>query len=80
MTETCTSRQNEIIRYIYDETSSSENVIIEEFIARDGNNLEFYLSVLEIKEDLTKIKLSPKETTINNILNYSKNFRPTIYS
>jgi hypothetical protein len=80
MTKTCTSTQNEIIRYVYNETSSSENVFIEESIIGDDELLNFYLDCIQIKDDFTKIKLLPKDKTINNILEYSKNFRPTIFS
>ncbi len=80
MTETCTSKQNEIIRYIYNETSSSENVVIEESITKEEDYLDFYLGCLEIKDSLTKLKYSPSDKTITNILNFSKNYRPTILS
>ena len=80
MTKTCTSTQNEIIRYVYNETSSSENVFIEKSIIGDDELLNFYLDCIEIKDDFNKIKLYPKDKTINSILEYSKNFRPTIFS
>ena len=80
MTKTCTSTQNEIIRYVYNETSASENVLIEKSISSDEEMLNFYLECIYIKEDLNLIVLSPKEKTINNILDFSKNYEPTIYS
>jgi hypothetical protein len=80
MTKTCTSTQNEIIRYIFNETSDSENVFIENCIIKDEELLNFYLECLEIREDLNKIELQPKEKSIINILEYSKNFKPTIFS
>jgi hypothetical protein len=78
MTQTCTSTQNEIIRYIYNETSSSENVIIESSLIYDNDLLDFYLDCLELKEEMNQINLSPKLSTVQNILNFSKNFRPAI--
>jgi hypothetical protein len=78
MTQTCTSTQNEIIRYIYNETSSSENVIIETSLVYDNDLLEFYLDCLELKEEMNQINLSPKTSTVQNILNFSKSFRPAI--
>ncbi|MCA0366345.1 MAG: hypothetical protein LCH67_20070 [Bacteroidetes bacterium] len=78
MTQTCTSTQNEILRYIYGETSSSENVFIEQSILSDNELLDYYLDCLELKEDMDKISLSPKESTIQNIMNFSKSFRPVI--
>ncbi|HLO46745.1 MAG TPA: hypothetical protein VK175_20545 [Leadbetterella sp.] len=78
MTQTCTSTQNEIIRYIYNETSSSENVIIESSLIYDNDLLDFYLDCLELKEEMNQINLSPKASTVQNILNFSKSFRPAI--
>ena len=78
MTQTCTSTQNEIVRYIYNETSSSENVLIETSLIYDNELLDFYLDCLELKEEMNQIELSPKDTSIQNILNFSKNFRPAI--
>jgi hypothetical protein len=78
MTQTCTSTQNEIVRYIYNETSSSENVLIETSLIYDNELLDFYLDCLELKEEMNQIELSPKESSIQNILNFSKNFRPAI--
>ena len=80
MTKTCTSTQNEIIRYVYNETSASENVLIENSISCDEEMLNFYLECIYIKEDLNLIVLSPKDKTVNNILDFSKNYEPTIYS
>jgi hypothetical protein len=80
MTQTCTSTQNEILRYVYNETSSSENVFIENSIAKSNELLDYYLDCLEIKKNLSSVVLYPKDSTLNNILEYSKNFRPTIYS
>ncbi|MBK6976287.1 MAG: hypothetical protein IPH28_03540 [Cytophagaceae bacterium] len=78
MTQTCTSTQNEILRYIYGETSSSENVFIEQSLLNDNELLDYYLDSLELKEDMDKISLSPKENTIQNIMNFSKSYRPVI--
>lgn len=78
MTQTCTSTQNEIIRYVYNETSSSENVIIESSLIYDNDLLDFYLDCLELKEEMNQINLSPKASTVQNILNFSKSFRPAI--
>ena len=78
MTQTCTSTQNEIVRYIYNETSSSENVLIETSLIYDNELLDFYLDCLELKDEMNQIVLSPKESSIQNILNFSKNFRPAI--
>jgi hypothetical protein len=78
MTQTFTSTQNEIIRYVYDETSLSENLIIEDWIATDSDSLNFYMDCLELKAQMNKIILYPKEITLDRIFDYSKNFKPAV--
>ncbi|MCY1376330.1 hypothetical protein D9M69_638120 [compost metagenome] len=76
MTQTFTSTQNEIIRYVYNETSPSENLLIEEWISGDTENLDFYLDCLQLKEEMDQIVLVPKDITLERILTYSKNYKP----
>lgn len=76
MTQTFTSTQNEIIRYVYNETSPSENLLIEACIAADTQNLDFYLDCLQLKEEMDHIVLVPKDITLERILNYSKHYKP----
>ncbi len=76
MTQTFTSTQNEIIRYVYNETSPSENVLIEEWIAGDTENLDFYLDCLQLKEEMDQIVLVPKDITLERIFDYSRSYKP----
>lgn len=76
MTQTFTSTQNEIIRYVYNETSPSENLLIEEWISGDTENLDFYLDCLQLKEEMDQIELVPKDITLERIFDYSKNYKP----
>lgn len=75
MTQTFTSTQNEIIRYVYNETSPSENLLIEEWISTDTESLDFYLDCLQLKEEMDQIILVPKDITLERIFNYSKNYK-----
>jgi hypothetical protein len=76
MTQTCTSTQNEILRYVYGETSNSENVFIEQSLVNNKILLDYYLDCLELKSEMDKISLSPRDSTVQNILSFSKNYRP----
>ena len=80
MTQTCTSTLNDVVRYIYSETLISENVLIENEIVKDNAVLDFYLDCIAIQSDMSKISLSPNENTITNILDFSRNFKPSIFS
>lgn len=74
MTQTFTSIQNDIIRYVYNETSSTENPLIEEIIAKDSEALDFFLDCLQLKEQMSQIELAPSSLTVQSILNYSLNY------
>jgi len=78
MTQTSTSTQNDVIRYLYNETSNKENTFIEEALLYDRELFDFYLDCADIKTGMDKIELSPSDRAIDNILNFSKNYQPKI--
>jgi hypothetical protein len=78
MTQTFTSTQNDVVRYLYNETSNQENSFIESDLLYDKELLNFYLDCADIKSGLDKIQLSPPERVIERILNYSRNYQPKI--
>lgn len=78
MTQTFTLTQNEIIRYIYNETTPSENLIIEECLAKDLDCLDFYLDCIQLQSEMNQIELTPKNITVENILDFSKNYKPAV--
>jgi hypothetical protein len=78
MTQTFTSTQNDVVRYLYNETSNKENTLIEEALLYDKDLLDFYLDCADLKSGLDKIQLSPHDRAIERILNYSKNYEPKI--
>ncbi|WP_238808032.1 hypothetical protein [Emticicia aquatica] len=78
MTQTFTSTQNDVIRYLYNETSNQENSFIEEALLYDKELLEFYLDCADLKSGLDTIQLSPSDRAIEQIFNYSKNYQPKI--
>ncbi|MEM6361676.1 MAG: hypothetical protein AAF149_09600 [Bacteroidota bacterium] len=70
MTKTFT--QNDVIRYVYHETSAKETKEIEKALLCDAKLEEIYKEVLSMKADLNKAKKVPSDKVINSILNYSK--------
>ena len=70
MTKTFT--QDELIRYIYHETSDQENKEIENALICDDVILEMYKKLKNTIEQLDKIEQSPSGQVIDKILNYSK--------
>jgi hypothetical protein len=78
MTQTFTSTQNDVIRYLYNETSNQENSLVEEALLFDKDLLDFYLDCADLKTGMDKIQLSPSDSAIERILSYSRNYKPKI--
>lgn len=78
MTQTFTSTQNDVVRYLYNETSNQENTIVESALLFDKELLNFYLDCADLKSGMDKIQLSPSDSAIERILSYSRNFKPKI--
>ena len=78
MTQTFTSTQNDVVRYLYNETSNQENTLVEEALLFDKDLLDFYLDCADLKSGLDKIQLSPSDRAIERILDYSRNYEPKI--
>lgn len=78
MTQTFTSTQNDVVRYLYNETSIKENSLVEEALLFDKDLLNFYLDCADLKSGMDKIQLSPSDSAIERILSYSRNYKPKI--
>lgn len=65
---------DDLIRYVYEETTAEENRLIEKALAIDNALLEQCQELQRIKEQLDGSMMSPSEKTINIILEYSKDF------
>lgn len=70
MTKTIT--QDNLIRYIYNETSAEEASLIDEALKADWELKDFFEQLLESKNQLDKAVASPKKIVIDTILAYSK--------
>lgn len=78
MTQTFTSTQNDVVRYLYNETSNQENTLVEEALLFDKDLLDFYLDCADLKSGMDKIQLSPSDSAIERILSYSRNYKSKI--
>jgi len=72
MTKTFT--YDDVVRYLYSETTENENYQIVEALALDDDLMNFYLDSLEIKNQMNKIVRNPSERSIGLVLNYSQQF------
>lgn len=67
-----TFTQNDVIRYVYQETSERETREIRKALLCDARLEEIYKEILSVKAELNKAQKNPSDKVINNILNYSK--------
>ncbi|MGL4630055.1 MAG: hypothetical protein ACRCVT_02520 [Leadbetterella sp.] len=76
---TQTSTQNDVLRYLYNETTVSENVEILCNLAFDEELNDFYVDTQKLIKQLDEVKLEVPQRAIDKILAYSANFTPALY-
>ena len=64
--------QTDLIRYLYRETTEEERIEIDRALKRDVNLKMLFNEVRAALKDLDEATLEPSDTTICNILNYSR--------
>jgi hypothetical protein len=67
-----TFTQNDVIRYVYEETTEEENLLIQDALVHDTEMLEFYLDMLDVKIGMDNSYSEPSSRCTDNILSYSK--------
>ncbi len=70
MTKTFT--YDDVVRYIYSETTADENVKIVEALALSDDLMDFYLDSLQIRQQMNKIELLPSDRVLGKIISYSQ--------
>lgn len=76
MTKTFTP--NDVLRYLYKETSSIENSELEQALIVRGELLDQYAQLTSIKEQLDKVRITPSDKSIKTILEYSRSQDPIL--
>ena len=67
-----TFTQHDVVRYVYEETTEDENLMIQDGLVHDSEMLEFYLDMLDVKAGLDKSYRHPSPSSIDTILSYSR--------
>jgi hypothetical protein len=67
---------DDVIRYVYEETSEEENLFIEDAMMSDAELMTQFLDTLELRSLMDKIERQPRTSTIDNILSYSQSYPP----
>jgi len=68
---TKTRTQDDVLRYIYKETSNEEAVAIEKQLLLNDCMMDFYNQTKEIIKMMNEFQLEPSVNSQNNILDYS---------
>ena len=64
--------QNDLIRFIYKETSVAETLAIQELLNSDFDLYIEYQKLYWSYQKLPKVTFSPSQKTVDNILSYSQ--------
>ena len=72
MTKTFT--QDDVVRYVYEETSAEENLLLEDAMMSEPDLMTFFLEELELRAMLNRIERQPRTRTVQAILDYSQNY------
>lgn len=65
----------ELVKYLYDETSETRTASIQAALQTDWNLRESYENLVSTKTDLNSIKFSPRAESVNKILEYASKKR-----
>ena len=64
--------QNQLVKYIYRETTAAQTLAIDEALTQDWQLREAYKEMHQAYCQLPKATFSPSANTISNILSYSQ--------
>jgi hypothetical protein len=67
-----TFTQNDLIRYLYHETTEKEEQEINKALLSDSELRAMYTSMTAIKKEMDKTQLEPSPATVLSILSYSR--------
>ena len=73
MTKTIT--RDDVLRYIFSETSEEENLAIEKQLIVNSGLMDFYRRSNETLKKIQKLKLEPSENSTLRILEYSDSLK-----
>ena len=69
-----TFTQDDLVRYIYQETTTEESVEIEMALIFDEALAEKYSELTKTVDLLTQVKVKPSDQSIDKILSYSRSY------
>lgn len=73
MTKTIT--HDDVLRYIYKETSEEENLAIEKQLLVDASLMEYIKQIQSSISKINQLELEPSKKVVQDILSFSSSFR-----
>jgi hypothetical protein len=73
MTKTIT--RDDVLRYIFRETSKEENLAIENELLKNVTLMDYYKQSVESIQEVVQLELEPTEKAVSKILNYSESMK-----
>lgn len=67
-----TFTQDDLIRYLYHETTEKENREIDKALISDHELQKQYKELVDMKNQLDAVRIEPTEKCISHILNYAR--------
>ena len=64
--------QNDLVRYVFKETTKEEDSGIEDELLVNNDLIDFYIDASEVTRKLKELDLEPSEKTVQAILDYSR--------
>ena len=71
---------NDVVRFLYKETSQTENREVENALLCNTDLLDQYVQLEAIKGLMDRIRMTPKKVTLQAILDYSSSYNPILSS
>lgn len=75
-----TFTRDDLIRYIYGETTKLETESIENEVLCDNDAHQQFNEMIELKQTLDKVKYEPSKGVVESIINYSRSYEMPEYS
>jgi hypothetical protein len=66
--------QNDLVSYLYKEVNPLEYLAITESIENDWDVFQEYKELRNARKNIPMVHFSPRPSTIENILNFSRNY------
>jgi len=73
MTKTIT--RDDVLRYIFRETSKEENLAIENELLQNASLMDYYKQSVESIHEVKQLELEPSEKAVSKILKYSESMK-----